>query len=204
MTATWTAPRTWVAAEVPDKAMMDQFIRDNQEYLKESLAAFDSSVFVLDSQSSIAGVPNVGTAKTALMQFAVPADTLAEIGTTLRVTATGRTAANANQKQLILGWGAIGGPSVEQPLDTGLNITWGSEWRVRAWIRQATVGSQFCSAYALYGAAAPAAGYQSADRAYGYQDEGDVIRVALDGGSNAGANQIWAHSFLVELLRAPA
>jgi hypothetical protein len=34
MTATWTANRTWVAGEVVTAAIMNQYIRDNLDYLK--------------------------------------------------------------------------------------------------------------------------------------------------------------------------
>jgi hypothetical protein len=35
MTATWTANRTWVAGEVVTAALLNQYVRDNLDYLKD-------------------------------------------------------------------------------------------------------------------------------------------------------------------------
>jgi len=207
MTAVWTAPRTWADAEVPDKPIMDQHIRDNLEYLEAGVRVYDSRGTILDKQVDATGVGN-GADETSLLSYTVPANTL-EDWSVLRVTATGRLVDNANAKKLVMRWGPLDGPSAEQPLDTGNNLTHGGNWKIRAWITQLPAGlgpagsRQYGTAWLLIGDTAPAEKYQAVDRCWGYQDATGQVLAHVSGYSPAGANQVYGHTFLVELLRPP-
>lgn len=199
MTA-WTAPRTWVTAEVPTKAIMDVHLRDNMLYLKEGVDVFSPGGRLLSSQVDVTGVANSGSELTSLLSYTVPADTLSENEVGLYVVATGRLASNANVKRVVLGWGSLSGPSAAQPLDTGNNISQGGNFRVEAWIFRYGVRLQYAHSRIRVGSTAPAADLRGVDRAIGAEDETAGIAVGLAGFSTAGSSQVFGHSLAVYLV----
>lgn len=56
MTAVWTADRTWVAGELVTAAIMNQYVRDNLDFLKTPAAQIDNGSAVTTSSATLVDV----------------------------------------------------------------------------------------------------------------------------------------------------
>jgi hypothetical protein len=91
-----------------------------------------------------------GTAEEVLATCTVPANILNATAVTLRVTASGLTAANANTKIVRIRWGGIGGNACAAQSTSGSGVG----WRMMAEItRLATSTTEWCEGIASAGTA---------------------------------------------------
>ncbi len=158
---------------------------------------------VLDSQSTVAGVGNVGVAETTLYTYSLPAGTLAAHATatlepSLRVTFRVYFKNDADVKTLKFYFGAAVITIATGAINLASNV--GVFTVLVRWIDAATqmiYGSGIVSTSALTGGlpfAATAAGAEDTSGA------GAPIVVKITGQSNAEANDILAYDWLVELV----
>jgi len=114
----WTTPRTWVASEVVTSTLMNAHVRDNLSSLKTGGVSREDGV--------TSTVGNVGSGEDTLHSYSFSAGQLSANGDTIKAYFWGKTADNANVKDIQF---RIDDTSVDTSiLDTTLTIDEAGHW----------------------------------------------------------------------------
>lgn len=90
LATTWTTPTTFSAGQTLTAALMNTYVRDNTNFLKEQV----------DVQVNVTQAGNIGTGEDDLITYTLPAATLSANGMCLRITDLGSLSANGVLKTI--------------------------------------------------------------------------------------------------------